>query len=210
LSAAAAIALLPGCGIRNFQNENDRLRALVLDLQQQVEALTSRTSELESALAAATAAPGSVPDSVRANLPHVAEISISRLSFARDESGDGQADAVTLYIQPTDGRGRFTQMTGTLAAHVALLPADADALTLGRTDLDPSALRDAYRSSFTGTHYTIEVPIRADSLQATQAIARVEFTDGLSGAVLSAEREISLDVADHGPDDDMRSASDND
>ena len=194
LSSAGAILMLFGCGTRNFRNENDQLRARVLDLQQQVESLTSRTSELESALAAATASPDQISEAIRANLPYVAEISLSRLSFARDDDGDGQVDAVVLYVQPEDGLGRFTQMTGLVSAHVAILPAGADAITLGRIELDPGALRQAYRSSVTGTHYTIVVPVRTNSASSTaEAIARVQYTDGLSGRVLSAERRIELD-----------------
>ena len=85
------------------------------------------------------------------------------------------------------------QLVGTLTVHVAILPADADAQTIGRFSLKPGQLRAAYRAGFSGTHYTIEVPIQLTPENTGQTcLVRVIFEDGHTGLEHSTEREIKL------------------
>jgi hypothetical protein len=86
---------------------------------------------------------------------------------------------------------------GTINATATLIPTDADPLTIGRVTLTPSQLRDAYRSSLTGTHYTVELPINLpDSWSRDGAVkdtfVRVIYTDGVTGQTQTAERSIAL------------------
>lgn len=198
LLLSAALVLVPaGCeGVKRASRENDRLRAEVLDLKEQVQLLGDRNAELEAELRRPGPDLAALPPEWRANAPHVASISIGPLSHARDTDGDGRPDTLILYVRPADGRGRFVQMTGRLSGHAALLPAEGDAVTLGRVTLGPERLRDAYRSSVMGTHYTIDVPLELPDPVAgadpAECIAKVEFTDGLTGRSVTAQREINL------------------
>jgi outer membrane murein-binding lipoprotein Lpp len=188
--------LLAGCGSGpgDIERENDRLRAQVLDLQGEIERLQGRAGELEAQLRAEAAAPGSVPEDVRANAPTVAAIDIDRLSHAEDGEGAGRPDRLIVYLKPRDGLGRFIQIVGDLSVHAALLPAKGDAVTIGRVTIGPAGIREAYRSSFMGTHYTIEVPLAFPDRVPDdgKAMVMVEFVDGFTGTHLTAEQGIAL------------------
>ncbi|TDJ58985.1 MAG: hypothetical protein E2O40_00810 [Planctomycetota bacterium] len=83
---------------------------------------------------------------------------------------------------------------GSLSVHAATLPADSDAITLGRVTLGPLQLRDAYRSTFLGTHYTIDVPIRIpDPATQTRCTVKVEFIDGRSGLTVTSQLPVDLE-----------------
>jgi hypothetical protein len=179
---------LAACGPRNFANENDRLREQVMDLETEVTSLRRANEELEAQLVVDTDDPAAAAAEIRANTPRAAAIDISpRSHLQRDETGD----RVIVYVQPRDGRGRFVQLVGHLSVHVALVPTAADARTLGRVQLAPGALRDAYRSSFAGTHYTVEVPTETID-RAAEADVRVHFNDGWTGRELEGHRSVKL------------------
>jgi hypothetical protein len=188
------IGALSACGGKaNFATENDALRAQVMDLQTQVDSLQRRNAELEVELRQASTVSDSSPEEIRAATPHVVSIDLSRLSHARDEDGDGEIDTLLLYINPADGMGRFVQIVGHLSVTAAILPADADAITIGRAGLDPAELRAAYRSGLTGVYYAVRVPIALPSgRDEASAVVRAVFVDGATGRSLDAQREVSL------------------
>ena len=191
---ALACLALGGCGgAKRASAENDRLRAEALDLRDRIALLEKRNAELEAQLLRADAGPEAAADEYLAHVPRVAEISIDRLSHARDDDGDGVADALVLYVRPADGLGRFLQVVGQVSAQVAVLPVEGDAVTIGRVTLGPGDVREAYRSSALGTHYTVTVPITPPADAGTGGcIAQVEFTDAFDGRVLTARRDVGL------------------
>ena len=191
-TAVVLLALLAGCG-KKASRQNDLLRARVMDLETQVQHLTDRNRELEAALVQVETPPGEPPEVVRAATPHVVRIEIDRLSHALDEDGDGRVEALMIYVKPADGMGRFVQLAGWLSVHAADLPPGAEAQTLGRITLDPTEVRQAYRSSFLGTHYSVTLPLTlpADRPEGPCTV-RVIYEDGRSGRRVSDEREIDL------------------
>ncbi len=186
------LALLAGCG-KKASRQNDLLRARVMDLETQVQQLTDRNRELEAAMAQVETPLGEPPEVVRAATPHVVRIEIDRLSHALDEDGDRQVEALMIYVKPADGMGRFVQLAGWLSVHAADLPPGGDAETLGRITLDPTEVRQRYRSSFLGTHYSVTLPLAlpADRPEGPCTV-RVIYEDGRSGRRVSDEREIDL------------------
>jgi hypothetical protein len=186
--------LLSACsGKKDFSTENDTLRAQIMDLQEQVDRLQRRNRELESELQSASTVSESLPAEVRQAIPHPAELSIGRLSHARDTDQDGKVDELLIYLQPRDGMGRMIPLVGELSLNAAILPAKGDAATIGRVSLNPLQLRDAYRAGITGTHYTVQVPIKPPpDLSDSEVIVRAIFTDGQTGQILTAERSIPL------------------
>jgi hypothetical protein len=187
-------ALLAGCGsFKKVSEENDRLRARVIELEVENQQLTGRAAELDGQLQRVTN-DLPVPREVLDATPYVAAISIASVSHAADTDGDGVSDTLVIYVEPTDGRGRFVQMVGELSVHAATLPGDNDAITLGRVTLGPGELRNAYRSSFLGTHYTVEVPITiADPATQTPCTVKVEFIDGHSGRTVTGQLPLDLE-----------------
>lgn len=174
--------------------ENDRLRERALVLEHENKTLTGRVTELETQLAQANRAPTTVPADVLANTPYVTAITLSRLCQAMDTDDDGKFDVLALYLEPTDGLGRFLQATGTVSMHAAVLPEEGEAVTIGQATLGPKELRDGYRSAFTGQYYSLTLPIDASKIPAgaTQCTVRVVYADGYTGQSFSAERAIDL------------------
>ncbi len=193
MATALSLALTTGCGsFKRVSRENDRLRTQVMELQQQNRDLTNRTAELDAQLLRAGDT-GGVAQEVLNATPHVAAISIDAISHALDQNGDGRPDTLVLYVTPSDGLGRFVQMVGDLSVHTAMLPPDSDAVSIGRIRLGPRELRNAYRSTFLGTHYTITMPISvSDSPLPTECTVKAEFLDGYDGRRVTDQREIKL------------------
>ncbi|MCH7601164.1 MAG: hypothetical protein IIB54_00195 [Planctomycetes bacterium] len=190
---ALAMISLSGCGSSLTSDEADALRRKVLDLEKMNLQMSLRTTELEAELKRQSAGFDSLPVEIRENTPRVARLTIGRLSHARDDDDDGRSETLLIYVDPEDGFGRFVQLVGTLTVHAAILPADRDAITIGRFTLKPGPLRAAYRSGFSGMHYTIELPIQLSPENSGQTcLVRVIFKDGLTGLVHSTEREIKL------------------
>ena len=112
--AAAALALAPGgCltqGPRNYENENDALRATVLELRTQVEDLTAERDELLSKLRETEAKPLE-PQALEA-LPRVAGIRLDPLTGVDDDDTSPGMDRLIAYVEPFDGRRRFVQVAG--------------------------------------------------------------------------------------------------
>jgi outer membrane murein-binding lipoprotein Lpp len=193
IAVVLLVALAAGCADKKASRENDALRARVMELEAQVERLTDHTGELKAALDRAEAVPETLPDQVRDNIPHVVRVEVERLSHALDEDGDGRAEGVLVYVKPSDGLGRFVQLVGRLSVHAAVLPPDADAISVGRVTLDPTEVREAYRTSFMGTHYRLTVPVTLPAgLPQGPCTIRVVYEDGRSGRSVSAQREIDL------------------
>lgn len=194
LAAAVAVTVtLTGCRSGSYENENDRLRGQVLDLEDDAADLRHRVGELEAQLAAANAVPEDVDPAVRANTPRVATLEISRLSHVRWDEADPTAATLVLYVEPADGRGRFLQVAGRLAVNVAVLPAGGAARTIGSAALGPAELRAAYRSGFTGTHYTVEIPIEIPNdidPGVDTCEVRAVYTDGWTGQERAATASV--------------------
>lgn len=193
LLATGLGALLAGCsGAERIERENNLLREEKAALEAEVARLQDQNRQLAARLEEALAAPAEVAPEVVANIPHLARVSIGRLSHADDSDGDGRPDLLRIYVDPEDDRGRFVQIVGELSVHAAVLPAGADAVTIGRVTLSPGEVREAYRSLL-GTHYTVTVPVDLGELSAPgECSVRVIFRDGRSGLEYRAEREIKL------------------
>jgi outer membrane murein-binding lipoprotein Lpp len=193
LIAMVLASLVAGCssGPSRVATENDRLRAQVVDLEDEVRALKGRNAELEAQLRQASSAPGTASEEAIAATPRLVVITLGRLSHASDDNADGRYESIVVYVDPKDGLGRFMQLVGSVSMHAAVLPADGPAQTIGQATFGPQALRDAYRSAFGGPSYTLTLPIDYPP-GATECTVRVVFTDAYTGEEFSAERAVEL------------------
>lgn len=171
-------------GNQSLSAVNDELRTRNQALAKQVSDLERERDELKIKLAEANgAAKAPLPREVTEALPRVTTIELDSLSGLETRGGTKRA---VLYVTPTDGRGRFAQLVGTLTADVTYLPSPQAAVsprTLATVTLSPTQLRDAYRSNFTGTHYTIELDLPHDTPESGDVTLRAHFTDALTGQV---------------------------
>jgi outer membrane murein-binding lipoprotein Lpp len=191
----------------------DQLRRQNAELSAKVESLERQLSEARTALAAAeqraSAGAGTSesastlsPEAIEAT-PHLAGITIAGSSHTdRPISSDGCVARV--YVSPVDGRGRFMQVVGTASVTLYWSPPGCAAEVLSCQEFGPVALRDAYRSGFGGTHYTLEWPVATDPSGEGKADGapgsawtcgspvevKVEFTDARSGRVFTARRAL--------------------
>ncbi|MEO0587368.1 MAG: hypothetical protein AAF078_06995, partial [Planctomycetota bacterium] len=71
--------------------------------------------------------------------------------------------------------------------------ADVEAVTLARIDLAPADWHAAYRTGFTGTHYTLEAPLDPAAVVAAEsAVVRVAFTQAQTGVRVTAQAARNL------------------
>lgn len=218
--SAIAIAATPwvvGCQAKVLApTPADQLRRQNADLSAKVESLERQLSEVRTAQAEAAArrtagdpqsggGDGQGEGGSRAlsaeeieATPHLAAIGIVGSSHTdRPLSGDGCV--ARIYLNPMDGRGRFLQVVGTATVTLYWSPPGCDAEVIACHEFGPLAIRDAYRSGFGGTHYTLEWPVErrpasgiggADPESAwicgSPVEAKVEFTEARSGRVFTA------------------------
>lgn len=200
ITALLVLALAGGCSSqKRVSAENNRLRERVRDLERQVQTLEGTNRELQATARGASGGAGAtVSEEILAATPRVVEIAIGDLSHARDTDDDGQPDQLEIYVFPTDGLGRFVQMVGDVTAHAAVLPAEGEAITIGRVRLGPAALRSSYRAGYLGSaHYTVAIPISREAPgDAVECVVQVEYVDGYTGDRRVAEHGISLESGD--------------
>ncbi len=196
------LSTLPGCRAKakNFDNENDTLRRQVMDLRAQNERLQGEVGELRAKLWEQTrlreAATGPAADVVAA-MPRCASLEIgARSGWTRDGAG------IEVLVETLDARRRFVQVAGTLTVDITRLPAAASpdtagafqsgAATIGTVTLTPADLREAYRSTFMGTHYSVVVPIAPEAKAAAGTIVlRAALNDGVTGQTLEGTRTLT-------------------
>ena len=201
LAVLAACSSLGGCtigGSRGVGVENNRLRDELAAANKKIESLSAERDELTTKLVQQR---GDVPPDVLAATPALASISIGSLS-GLVPADPATAKRVDVYIAPIDGRQRFVQIVGTLQIDAVLEVADADASKsaepqpLASATLTPTQVRDAYRSGFTGTHYTVELPLNAPTPAALARrqgtlVLRARFVDAWSGRTFTCESRMS-------------------
>lgn len=204
LLALMILAPLPSCrvgGVRSVEAENDRLRQEMLDKDKKQRELEGEIAELKVKLAEANQAQGQHPDEVLQALPRVTSLDVSSLSGFEPNDASAPATTVAVWFETLDGRGRFVQAVGTVTVSALLLPptvgdgSNQEPQRIATTTLSPAQLRDAYRSSFTGTHYTAEMkldqPVERGPGRTPSLLVRIEFHDAITGQDLKAERVIS-------------------
>lgn len=207
---------------KNFDNENDALRRRVMELERENARILAERNELQAAVNELTrtleAATGEASADVIASVPRCAGIKLDMLSGLVDKDGVQGAEAADVYIRPFDGRQRFVQVAGTLTVEILHLPdlnksggdrasdsdrpdpstvdaGDANVTRLGIVTLGPRELREAYRSSPLGTHYSVRVELSPKNEILTGGIAgaglvlaRAQFTDAVTGLTHHASK----------------------
>lgn len=200
---AVAVITLPACrvgGVRSVEAENDRLRQEMLDKDKKQRELEGEITELKVKLAEACRAQTPLPDDVLHALPRVTSLEVSSLCGFEPTDANVPASAVSVWFETQDGRGRFVQAVGTVTISALILPpkvgdAGPEPQGVAKLTLSPVQLRDAYRSSFTGTHYAAEIkldqPVERGPGRTPSLLVRIEFHDAITGQDLKAERVIS-------------------
>lgn len=184
--------MLSACANRkSFENENDKLRAERLSLQQQIDALQSKLALREGELQATREqldAP--LPPIERVEPPRLSGIVLGLYSGPIDVDGDAKFDALRVYVRPVDQHSRQMAAEGTARVRLIVKPADSEPKTILDEMYAPDAFQAAYHSGVTGTHYTLKADLPAD--RPTQATLYVTLIDAATGRVFKAQKEVAL------------------
>jgi len=201
-ASVAAILALAACrsGPRKLENVNDELRRQNLELENQVRALeeklrlaAAQTEHLQQRLAQTQPA---VSADVQALMPTPVELRLDHYSGVVASNDGGTPDLLRLYVKPRDGKGRFVPLVGTLGIQAVLLqPHQQPTLVLERF-VDPQQLDAAYRSTWMGTHYTLEIPLPAGSLpKSGDLTVKLFFTDAATGTQITHQQPLQVPQA---------------
>ena len=193
----AAILFAVGCNPTVFTpNQNDALRRQVRDLEEQVNAAKAKQVELEQQLvqsAKSAEEKSSIDPAILAATPHVASVQIGGSSgFLASKVGvETGGCTARIYLEPSDGLGRFLQIVGSVQISVFDLRAGGKSQTLGTAEFSPSQVRDAWRGGILGSHYTFEIPLAGSDWNCQGSVtAKLEFLDGTTGKTFTAERQL--------------------
>jgi hypothetical protein len=203
--ATLTVVLLTGCQrpARTFLNDNDQLRRDNLLLEKKVadlEAVLDRRMQqvrvMESRLQRMPAAGPDGDDAEAADIPVLSEVRFGRYSGPVDTNDDGHIDAVRLYVQTRDQKGRFLPTAATAVAQAVLLESDSDPRVLGRRQWTVAQFDAAYRTGILGTHYRLDLPLTDHADAATFAgrtvTVRFTLTDAATGAASDAQQAFDL------------------
>ena len=185
----AAASLLSSCkGKALTPSPADDLRRQVVELQRQQEEQQGQIRELTAKLAQKSAAAGIDPV-VEAARPLLGSISLTTGTGLEAQPDGTPGCLLRVVVVTQDGRGRFLQVVGELTVSlIRLVEGCEPEVTVCRT-FGPLEVREAWRSSFMGTHYTFEVPLES-SAACRGGFLRVVFRDALSGESFSAEESV--------------------
>lgn len=193
----AAILFAVGCNPTVFTpNQNDALRRQVRDLEEQVNAAKAKQVELEQQLvqsAKSAEEKSSIDPAILAATPHVASVQIGGSSgyLASKVGVETGGCTARIYLEPSDGLGRFLQIVGSVQISVFDLRAGGKSQTLGTAEFSPSQVRDAWRGGILGSHYTFEIPLAGSDWNCQGSVtAKLEFHDGTTGKIFTAERQL--------------------
>jgi len=181
----AALIGTGGCSMRILApTAADTARAEAAAQAQTVARLEMQLRELEGELRALRAALADAPEAAidpeaEAARPRLSAIGLGRGSAVRRTDDDG--GVMALYLEPRDGRGRFLQIVGTLTVQLAVLGIGSEPIVLGEWSYSPGRVRDAWRSGFMGTHYTIIEAVPLPGGSGGEASVLIRFDDAIDG-----------------------------
>lgn len=187
-----ALPLLTACGQqKSFANENDKLRAERMSLQQQIDELQNKLALREGELRATREQLNDpLPPVEGVEPPRLAGIVLGLYSGPIDQDGDAVYDGLRVYIRPVDQNSRQLTAKGTARVRLITTPANSEPVTILDETYGPDAFHAAYRSGVTGTHYTLKADLPDD--RPASATLHVSLTDAVTGKVFKAQKEVTL------------------
>lgn len=192
--AALFVLAASGCtvGPRNFENENDRLRREVVQLEERVEELSG---QLERRLGEIQHLRAKVDMPSDVETPMLSDVELGRYTGAVDQDGDGRNDAVVAYVRTLDQKGRFLPVAAeaTLAAAVIDVEGETpDVRVFQRQRFDTEAFGEAFRTGLTGTHYTLRLALPEQGELPEEVTLRVAVSPVTSETTFTDQKAVRL------------------
>lgn len=176
---------------KSSENEDDKLRAERLSLEQQIDMLQDKLALREGELRATREQlDDPLPPIEGAQPPRLAGIVLGLYSGPIDRDGDSVYDGLRVYVRPVDQHSRQITAQGTARLRLFVTPADGEPQAILDQTYDPAAFHAAYRTGVTGTHYTLKADLPADP--PTEATLHVTLTDAATGRAFKAQKRVTL------------------
>ncbi|MEM1210644.1 MAG: hypothetical protein AAGI54_15390 [Planctomycetota bacterium] len=178
----------------DIREENLELRNHVADLEKKLDLRTAQIESMRQAEANRADASAAMPDAEPIVLT---KLDLGEYSGLIDTDSDGRPNLARAYARPRNQRDRFMPVAGRAVLQVIGLPASdgptAQPVKLAERVYAPAEWDDAYRTGFTGTHYTLEADLPADALDGLSgAVIRVVLTEAGTGIRVEAQAPRSL------------------
>lgn len=174
----------------DVREENLELRNRVAELEKKLELRTDQIAVMRRAEANRANATASMPDAEPIVLTR---IELGEYSGLIDTNGDGTPDLARVYVKPQNQRGRFMPVAGRAMLQAIGLPDAGEPRMLAERTYEPAEWDDAYRTGFTGTHYTLETEVPRDRLGGvTGVVLRVVLIEAVIGARVDAQAARSI------------------
>ena len=187
---AAGVLLSAGCGPKNYLNENDKLRRQNMALKREIDELKDKL-ERRSGQLKVLKRRYEAPSATQPGLsePTLSKIELGQYSGPIDTDGDGTDDTLRLYLRTLDQKGRMMPVVAKARLRVVHIPDKGEPKELTSQTFDEQSFSDAYRSSFTGQHYTLETKL-PDPLPegVTEVTVKVTVTHLTSEARFSRQK----------------------
>ena len=182
---------LTACAKRNYTNENDKLRADKLRLEETVQDLEKMLALRQNELQATRNQLNENTQPIDGvELPRLAGLVLGMYSGPIDLDGDLKYDALRVYARPVDQFGRQITAAGKVRVRLISVPAEGEPQTVLDMRVTPEEFHKSYRSGVTGTHYTLKADLPAE--RPAEAKLHVTLTDAATGRTFVAEKPVKL------------------
>lgn len=181
--------LLPAC-TRRVANENNKLRAERLELNDQIDELQQKLALREQELAAFRRQQDHGNPIDGAQPPRLAGLVLGRYTGPIDLDGDGRFDQLRVYLRPIDQNSRQIAAEGAARLRLVVIPDAGEPRTLVDVRYDAEQFKGAYRDGLTGTHYTLTADLPAEPPK--HATLHVALTDAVTGRTYAVEQQLTL------------------
>ncbi len=164
---------------------SDETTRLALDVQRLQEENTALTAQIETLSA--------IDQNIRMSALVVPEtLRIGRHCGLYDKSkGNGEPDTLVVYLKPTDAEQDTIKAAGRVQVQLWNLAA-ADNPKLKQWDISPEELKRLWGRGLFGAYYRLQLPLDgALEGDEKELNLRVQFTDYLTGRVLTDQRVIT-------------------
>lgn len=196
VSAPAALALLgcvPPSQRPDLATENAALKRRIGELEQRADRWRNQTALLEQQVENLQAFAPEQP----ADLFAPVRIEISSISRGADTDGRPGDDGVTVYVRPLDADGDAVKAPGIIEVEVVDNANLGTPRVLGHCRYDdPEKIRRMWHGKFLTDHYAVSCPFlpEAEPPDRPEVLVTVQFTDFLTGQVLTASRAIPVNL----------------
>lgn len=187
------LMLVSGCKVTVLEpTSEDTVRERMVSIEKRNKELQLENSGLKSRLAEAEAGLSREQRELAQATPRLSAIPIASSSLIQS-AADGSL-TMTLRLDPSDDRGRFMQVVGTLSVRVVAVPVDGAPVPLAVARFDPDQVREAWRGGVLGSGYVFKIPLtgwESGPLPETVDVV-INFSDAPSGRELRDERPVRV------------------